>query len=959
MNKKSSCFIKSNILALAITMAFSQIAIAGDTTGGISGIVDSGTKTEITIKSKDTGLTRTISTDSSGRFLVPQLPVGNYEVTTTDSAGKTYSQSVDVSIGVTSNILIGANTMDSVQVKGSELGALIDVYSTDTGLQISEKEIDKLPVRRNVNAVALLAPGVIPGDAGFGELPSFGGASVAENIFYLNGLNITNPRNGLGGSEVPFEFFKDFQIKTGGYSAEFGRSTGGVINSVSKTGTNEWQSTFSIIYNPNALASNSKDVYNSEGDLVVSNRYDEINQSELNIQVGGPIIKDKLFIYVLLNPQWTDSTNYQADWTQTKSTNDAMFWGTSINWLINDKNRVDFTAFSDQATIKNKISDWDPYENEIYSAARPSENDVGGTSAILKYTANFTDNFSMSAMWGQAEFNNSESSNLDNNPVIYYTEDGANFIQQGDWAVYQPGTSKDKRTAYRLDFDWFLGNHRLRFGLDSEINKSKEQRNLSGGIDYDIYNYAVDPYVTVYHEYISGNFKTTASAFYIEDTFSYGNTTTTFGLRNEKFENLNGSGGKFLDMDQQWAPRLGFAWDIGGNGSKKLYANLGRYYLPVANILNIRLAGAFYADNENFEYLGQNPDGTPILGDSSGLFIQFDGQEADPNTIVNQNIKPMYQDEMILGYTFKINNLWTADINAVYRDMGRAIEDSAPCQGLDKTAYDQYGIEDYCFNISTPYVLTNPGSGMVFWHDFGQGDGLQKLEYSAAELGFPKAKRTYEALNISVARAYEDNWSIAASYTYSRNKGNYEGTVRSDYASVESNAGFTTAFDFYSMLEYGSGYLPNDRANVFKVWGNWGFVKNWNLGWNFYTASGRPISYFGVHPTDENVWIYGGSTFYKDGEPAPRGSFGRTPWINSLDLSMQYDLSYKSTITTFRVEVFNVFNSGSSVSVYEEGELAEVDYDNVSVTVTPDINYGVPYEFQAPRSVLFTAEITF
>lgn len=69
--------------------------------------------------------------------------------------------------------------------------------------------------------------------------PLKGGASVGENAYYINGMNVTNFRNGLGGSTVPFQFYDQFQIKTRGYSAEFGRSTGGVVNAVTRRGTNE------------------------------------------------------------------------------------------------------------------------------------------------------------------------------------------------------------------------------------------------------------------------------------------------------------------------------------------------------------------------------------------------------------------------------------------------------------------------------------------------------------------------------------------------------------------------------------------------------------------------------------------------------------------------------------------------------------------------------------------------
>ena len=88
------------------------------------------------------------------------------------------------------------------------------------------------------------------GDAAFGNLASFGGASVAENQYFVNGFNITNSFKNLNFGQVPFEAIAEQQIKTGGYGAEFGRSTGGVINLVTKRGTNEFHAGGNIFYTP-------------------------------------------------------------------------------------------------------------------------------------------------------------------------------------------------------------------------------------------------------------------------------------------------------------------------------------------------------------------------------------------------------------------------------------------------------------------------------------------------------------------------------------------------------------------------------------------------------------------------------------------------------------------------------------------------------------------------------------
>ena len=130
------------------------------------------------------------------------------------------------------------------------------------------------------------------GDNRFGNLASFGGASVAENTSFINGLNTTNFRTGVGFSEVPFEFYDTLQIKTGGYAAKYGRSLGGVMNATAKSGSNDWDFGLNTYYNDNRLRT-SPDTYSA------ANRVDEDTSTTYDVYASGPIIKDRLFFYAL------------------------------------------------------------------------------------------------------------------------------------------------------------------------------------------------------------------------------------------------------------------------------------------------------------------------------------------------------------------------------------------------------------------------------------------------------------------------------------------------------------------------------------------------------------------------------------------------------------------------------------------------------------------------------------
>ena len=129
----------------------------------------------------------------------------------------------------------------------------------------------------------MLAPGIVKGhNFGGGAGVSFGGSSVAENTIYINGLNVTDFYNRIGFSSVPYAFYKEFQVKTGGYSVEFGRTTGGVINAVTRSGTNDFEFGSEITWEPDFLQAHKT---NRPGIL---GQYDEYNRTNYDVYAVGP-----------------------------------------------------------------------------------------------------------------------------------------------------------------------------------------------------------------------------------------------------------------------------------------------------------------------------------------------------------------------------------------------------------------------------------------------------------------------------------------------------------------------------------------------------------------------------------------------------------------------------------------------------------------------------------------------
>ncbi|MCG8274884.1 TonB-dependent receptor [Stenotrophomonas sp. NLF4-10] len=952
--------IRNSALCLAIGACFASAAYAqSNTSGSINGQAHSGDV--IVVENPATGFSREVAVAGNGAFRVGALPPGAYRVTRRAADGTaTVRENISVSTGTGANVnfvATDAATLDRVEVVAAGINP-IDVSSVESATILTEAILDAIPVARTVTDVVLLAPGTTVGDAAFGNLASFGGATVGENAYYINGFNVTNFRNGLGGSTVPFEFYREFQVKTGGYGAEFGRSTGGVINAITKRGTNEWEFGANVYFAPKSLQEDGYCVSRPDGTVLTLTCRDTANEIEANFSAAGPIIKDRLFFAGIYNVRNWDETLHAVG-TYRDRKNDDPFWGVKLDWQISDDHLLEYTGFRDQRHIVDTTYLYDHEADAIGEHVGATQLRRGGRNDIFRYTGYLGDRFTLSALYGKGEFDRSDIGEGDTCPVILDNRTGTQ-IRRGCWSNQIPGTAFDTREAYRLDAEWDIGqwlhgNHRLRFGLDQETNTSEDDSFYSGGVLWQYREATRSPTgFEVRQRFLSngGRFETESRAFYLEDHWDVtDDLLLVLGIRNEQFDNRNALGETFTKQTNQWAPRVGLSWNIGGDSKRKFFANAGRYHLPVAGNTNIRLAGAEFFTEQFFVLDGVNADYTPVLGAAlTDLSVFSDGTVKDPRTIVDQNLKPMFQDEFILGYQQEIARGWTAGVRAIRRDLKSTIEDIAIDAALNDYAAAN-GYDDFHAGGFDYYVLTNPGKAMNIFVDM-DGDGvLEELNLSAAQLGYPKSVRKYHALEFTLDRAWDGVWFLQGSYTWSKSYGNNEGYVRSDNG--QGDAGLTTLFDQPGLLEGAYGNLPNDRRHQFKLFGAWQFAADWKASGLVNVASGRPKNCFGNHPTDEFAAAYGAESFYcdlsDDGtyNPVlyPRGSLGTTPWTFRLDLGLEYRPQWAGKRLGVKMDVNNIFNSGRVLEVNEVGELGPGDRNP---------NYGLPTFFQAPRGVRFS-----
>jgi outer membrane receptor protein involved in Fe transport len=1004
--------LRRNVLCMALGLGLASLAVpafAGNNDGSVVGHTQAGAV--VTIVNPGTGLTRTITADSNGNYRFPFLPVGQYTLTAS-KAGQPIGEPrpVAVSIGTTTTADVGAanaTELSGVTVTSTAL-PIIDVSSTESATIVSRADLQRLPVDQNVTSVALLAPGVVKGDAGFGGI-SFGGSSIAENAFYINGLNVTDFYNRNGFSEAPFAFYDQFQVKTGGYSVEFGRTTGGVVNAVARTGTNEFKAGTEITMEPGNWHSRGHDYY-FDGDRYYTTSRDQASLIKTNVWASGPIVKDKLFFFAMYEKRGASphNTNDAGTSMTDHSSNDG-FWGGTIDWNITDSNILSLMAFSDETKDVGDVYNYD-YDtstrgvknNEVYT-------NTGGKNWALTWTSYLTNDLSMKLMYGRNQRHADVSSQLDDDCNRVAVATGApqppGGLTPGCTTSSQVASRVDTRKQARADFEWKLGDHLLRFGYDHENDISDYQRRYPGPGGYYYNVYAVPSngqvgdadgggrvptgdtaWVRVRRYEIGGTFETKNSAFYLEDNWQLTpNLVLNGGVRNDSFDNQDSEGRSYIKISRQIAPRLGFSWDMNGDGSTKLFGNLGRYYLPVANVINIKQAGGLLDERSSHRFLGwetREINGAqyafPIVGDalpgSHTDTSQGDGTVGDLRSEVDHDMDPVYQDEAILGFQQMINNSWSWGVSGTYRRLHNAIDD------MEISATPQCGADGYI-----GYVMANPGKNVTVWGDTncdGTADGYITVDTSKAgwalyrqdgvdadgdpimtyigQRGWVKPKRTYAALEFQLDRAWDEKWSMNASYVLAWNRGNAEGPVNSD--TDFDDTGRTENFDDPWVNFGGNGYLPNDRRHQFKLRGTYALTPHWQIGANADVRSGGPITGFGVgNPYDAtNYHSYYTCVQNCDSdvsservyEHSARGAYGRMPWTYTLDASLSYILPFEGRgRMRVKLAVYNLLNQQRTVQVDQTLQSA--------ISNDTDATFRLPTGFQAPRFTQLTFAVDF
>ncbi len=329
------------------------------TTGSIEGTVTDSTGAAVpgvAVKATSPNLisAQTAMTDDGGRYRILNLPPGRYAVSVEAEKGFAKFEKNDVEVNLSRNTSVEiqlqpAGAQASVTITDTA-GAAVDVSGTTTGSNVSSDQFSNFPTQRTVQGLYTIAPTVtrsgLRDATGRDRDPSVAGASGPENNYILDGVNTTDPAFGGSGANLPFEFVQEVEIKTGAYGPEYGRSTGGIFNVITKSGSNEFHGD---VFGYGTTKGLVREVKNFPFTGSAFNGFSEV---DLGGDIGGPIVKDKLWFFGAFNPQ-KRSNYYLTQTFHTPVSNDVSipFYAGKVTWAINSKNTFTASTFADFTKI--------------------------------------------------------------------------------------------------------------------------------------------------------------------------------------------------------------------------------------------------------------------------------------------------------------------------------------------------------------------------------------------------------------------------------------------------------------------------------------------------------------------------------------------------------------------------------------------------------------------------------
>ena len=895
MRSMTRAFAILLVLAAAVPLAAQSLTgtVAGTVTDEQGGALPGVT---VTLTGK-TGA-KTSTTQANGAYRFVALDPGTYSVQTaiTGFSGKRQDNIV-VTVGkeamVDFSLKVGGLS-ETLDVVGE--APVVDTSSSATNNNLSQDLLFNMPIRQGNTATSLLnfAPGI-------NDSAAYGGDASSGNGLLIDGVDTRDPSGGTAWTFYNYNIVEEVQFTGIGAPAEYGAFTGAIVNTITKSGGNQYGGLFDIIYTKSSFASENIDPQFVTQNPNLAQAAKVNKQVDFTTQFSGPIIKDKLFFFAsaqryqkdeepigprtLLN-EASDRFNGKLTWQPTANDNVAAHVQFD-NYNITG--RAGYSAFTDSDAITNRedapefvwVASW----RHLFGA---------NTFGEVKYTG----------WWGFYDLN--PETVYDSDPVTQpgrIDENGARYGSQG--YVYYADRGRHQANFSVSHYAEAFGHHDLKFGVEVERSKTRDRDfYIPNGVYY--YDYGGAPYLAYNYSYDFQGRNRRESAF-VQDSWKVNDRLTLNpGVR---FDHV---AGKHPDGDNVYtntniAPRFGFAFDVTGDSKTVVKGSYSQYYEGIFNDIYKRATPGLG------DFVTYDASGCPPFPAICGLANLAEIDRA-PATVygIDPDLKHPRVDETSLGFERALSNDVRLSVTGIYRDNKNLVGSVNPAaRWTPVTATNGLGQSMQLYRWANPgasettQVITNP-------------DGFQFLDPNGNVLGTVDAKKSYKALMIVASKRFTNRWQAQLSYVLSKAYGTVDNTSEGSFGANSSTNGGGGQRQYETpniALVNSNGVLTNSRRHEFKLMFGTQIPKV-EVGFNAYfrSLSGRP--YTPYQQFASSVINFPPTSAGRRVLLEPRGNRTRER-ENILDLRLEkiFKLGAGKNRMALYADITNVFNQGTITTV--------------------------------------------
>jgi hypothetical protein len=885
------------------------------------------------------------------------------------------------------------------QITVTGAAPLIDVKSTAKGMTMTKDMFEMLPRGRNFDTLVSAIPGV-DNEIYLGGI-SVDGASGSENVYFIDGVNITHMYTGLREQSAAFEFVEEVQVKASGYQAEFGGAVGGVVNVITRSGGNEYHGEILGYYTGSMLKTKERDTLRLDPFDPGTAEYvnfediygkDKVNRYEVGFNLGGYLIKDKLWFFGSFLPVFS-KTERHVEWIPagiapaSDHTQDNTWWNGALKLsaqpakglrisgsFVNNfsKYRGDLPPRDGGADPEKAWADIG-FDYPNWTASLSADYVVGNNLLISVRGGYFHTNVTNQQVKPTGVMYTFAKSDpgWQNTTNSMFPEIPADYVKPVGWANMSSSDllllNKEirDRASINLDFTYYLdlaGEHSWKAGI--QWVQIKEDIDNTAAYEWVILGWDTDFILHVTGESFRGkyghytvrggeagpygsfwNITSPRWAVYLQDSwtpdFLDKKFTINLGIRAEREELPSFSdlpeyqySPVVWDFGDKIAPRIGFIYDVFGDSNTKIFGSFGYFY----DVMKLKAAQSYFGGFKKWHdfYTLEDWDFYEIgNGNYPGTYITTYDMRPPSFDLTDPDMKPMSQQEISLGVEHKLMEDLSASIRFVQKHLRYAVED----------------ISVYT-DIGEIYYLANPGFG---WSQPVSKGGKFDDMYPAVA----KARREYWAVNFNLDKRFSNNWMGGFSYTWSRLWGNYSGLASSDeWGRTAPN--FERYFDGW-FLNYDKnvnnvlGVLQTDRPHRFKLYGSYVFDWGLTVGLVANAMSGTPVT--------RELRVEPG--YYPDG----RFTDGRTPFLFFANAYVEYNLKVTDRYRIqLNLNIDNVLDTKTArrkfptmnfTHIVIPDELLISGYDYNDFEWDPDPRYLKEMDFYPPLQARIGVKIIF